>query len=475
MKAAIYIRVSTERQAEEGFSLEAQRDILMQTLQRKELELYKVYTDPGVSGKSLKRPGVQAMLSDMKAKKFDTILIHKLDRLSRNMGDIIQFIELVNRLDVRLIIVAQGQDEIDTRSPLGKAFIQFNGIWSELYLNNLREETLKGLVKKIQNGGRHMSSAPLGYELDHENNLVIVEEEAAKVREVFNLFVNKGWGVTKIAKHMNETTTTKRGGKWDNKSVRNIVTNPTYAGFNHFKPEHWSEDKRIITNGNHEPIIPLEWYEKTKKMRERRAAGHMSRRAWLYPFGGIVKCGKCGGTYVGYTAGVRSLEGKMYYSYRCLNDYASGTCDAPGISEKILTKLVFKHVMVDMDGIKDPNKANEAQKTKRDILKEIEVSKRRKKNWMLALGDGKLSPEDYSMLVDEEDERIGALQLEIIEEDRLEQEISTEDLKNMIASLQDNWDLFERDTQKELIQSMFRKIVIIKEEDGWKLEQLLTV
>ncbi len=166
MRAAIYTRVSTTMQAEEGFSLEAQEEILVQTMERKGLELYRVYSDPGVSGKTFKRKGVQAMLADMKAKRFEALLIHKLDRLSRNMGDIITFIEMVNKLDIRLIIAAQGQDEIDTRSPMGKAFLQLNAIWAELYINNLSEETSKGLEKKARNGGRHMSRPPLGYRFE---------------------------------------------------------------------------------------------------------------------------------------------------------------------------------------------------------------------------------------------------------------------------------------------------------------------
>jgi len=150
-------------QAEEGFSLEAQEELLMQTIERKGLQLYRIYSDPGISGKTFKRPGVQAMIADMKARRFDALLIHKLDRLSRNMGDIIAFIEMVNKLDIRFIIAAQGQDEIDTRSPMGKAFLQLNGIWAELYINNLSEETRKGLEKKAKKGGRHMSRPPLGY------------------------------------------------------------------------------------------------------------------------------------------------------------------------------------------------------------------------------------------------------------------------------------------------------------------------
>lgn len=477
---AVYIRVSTERQAEEGFSLEAQQEALFKIIERKGLRLYRVYTDPGISGKNLKRPGVQAMIADMKAGRVGTVLVHKLDRLSRNMGDIIEFIEMVNKLDIRFIIAAQGEDEIDTRSPMGKAFLQLNGIWAELYVNNLREETLKGLNKKMSAGGRHISSPPLGYDFDRtvpiaEGEyipLIIVEEEAALVREAYDLFVNRGWGVTKIAKHMNSHSTTKKGGKWDNKTVRNIITNPTYAGFHHFKQEEWEEKDRIMNPGQHRPIIPMEWFEKAKMMRARRAEGHMSRRSFEYPFGGIVKCGCCGATYTGNS----SVKGNyIYRSYRCLNNYSKGTCDSPSVSEKELSRLVFESVELMDDSIQAAKETKQAKKARTVLQKEIEVSNRRRKNWMIALGDGNLSSEDYGMLVEEEEKRMKKIYNEMREEEQILGEISTEDLKMMVTTLNENWHLLETLTQKELIQSMFRKIVIKKESDKWKLTQLLTV
>jgi len=470
-RAAIYTRVSTDRQAEEGFSLEAQRDILLDVARRKGLEVYREYSDPGVSGGSFKRPGIQMMLQDMKAKKFDTIIVHKLDRLSRNMGDLYWFIDLVNKLNVRLIIAAQGSEEIDTRSPMGKAFLYFSGIWAEIYLDNLREETLKGLTKKIQKGGRHMSRPPLGYTFDENGELIIVEEEAKLVRMVFDLFVNKLWGVTKIAKHMNTFSTTKEGGKWDNKSVRNILTNPTYAGYNHFKPDHWPEEKRIIVEGTHEPIIDRETFEKVKNIRGRRSLNQMSRRAFEYPFSGIVKCWKCGATYTGNAV---TKKGKTYRHYRCLNQYAKNTCNAPSISERTLVKLTFDSILLREDDIQESKRKDEARRAQIDLQREIEISNRRKKNWMMALGDGKLSPEDYAMLIDEEDERIRNLyrEIQITEE---EEEIPTEELKAMVMRLKENWDYLEPETQKELIQSMIRKIVISKETGEWQIIELLTV
>ncbi|MFD2330042.1 recombinase family protein [Cohnella sp. GCM10020058] len=472
MRAAIYTRVSTSMQAEEGFSLEAQQDNLMQTIERKGLQLYRIYSDPGISGKTFKRPGVQAMIADMKAKRFDTLLIHKLDRLSRSMGDIIAFIELVNKLDVRLIISAQGQDEIDTRSPLGKAFLQFNGIWAELYLNNLREETLKGLVKKMNKGGRHMSQAPLGYDLIETSTdvweMFINEAEAALVREVFGLYLDKRWGVTKIAKHMNSHSTTKLGGKWDNKNVRNMLTNPTYAGFNHFKPDHWPEENRIISPGSHEPIISEEQLDTVRNFRERRSNGHMSKRSFDYPYGGIIKCARCGATFAGNGSVV---AGKQYRGYRCLNQYAKGTCDAQSISEQKLNALVWSYIGLMNDAPQEPAKKSKKQTV--DIQKEIETSNKRRKNWMMALGDGKLSGEDYAQLIDEEDKRIKALQANVREDSPAT--MPTAELQAAVAQLKVNWDFIEVETQKMLVQSMLRKVVIDKVDDVWQIKELLTV
>lgn len=464
-RAAIYTRVSTVGQADDGFSLEAQQDILMQTIERKGLQLYRVFSDPGVSGKTFKRPGVQAMITDMKAGRFDTLLIHKLDRLSRNLGDLYSFVEMINKLDVRLIIAAQGSEEIDTRSPMGKAFLFFTGIWAQIYLENLREETLKGLIKKAEKGGRHMSRPPLGYTLDDDYNPIIVEDEAKLIRTIFHLFTEKGWGVNKIAKYLNGFSTTKEGGKWDNKSVRNVITNPTYAGYNHFKPSHWPEESRIITKGTHEPIVDPLIFEKAKSFRKRRSNGHMSKRSFEYPYSGIVKCGKCGATYTG-NASVKS--GKQYRGYRCLNQYAKKTCDSPSISEKALNKLVFKHIKLIDDGLKPAKPKSRGV----NLQKEIEISNRRRKNWMIALGDGNLSGEDYAKLIEEEDKRIKEIYEQF--QDDPEPTIPIDELRRSMSQVLDNWDLLNPETQKQVIQSLFRKIVI-KKSDDWSIVELLPV
>lgn len=476
-RAAIYIRVSTERQAEEGFSLEAQQSILTDVLERKGLQLYRVYSDPGVSGGSFKRPGVQAMIEDMKAKRFDTILIHKLDRLSRNLGDLYSFIDMINKIDVRLIIAAQGTEEIDTRSPMGKAFLFFSGIWAQIYLENLREETLKGLTKKMEKGGRHGSRPPLGYTHDDEYNLIIVPEEAKLVQEAFSMYL-KGIGRNKIAQHMNTFSRLKEGGKWDAKSIMTIVSNHTYAGYNHFKPAHWSDERRIITEGKHEALVSKEDFEKAQKFIKRRSNGQMSKNSYMYAYSGILKCGNCASNYNGNSTTQKLAGGgtQTYKSYRCHHNYLHKTCDSPSIQEKLVTQLVFERLILSSEGGLQEKKKPEKKNNTVDLQKEVEISNRRRKNWMMALGDGKLTSDDYAMLSDEEDARMKEVYAKIKEEQaETEPEIPTQELIHMVMNIRDNWDLFEEDTQKELIQNLFRKIVIEKGSNGWQIKELLTV
>ena len=480
MKAAIYIRVSTDRQADEGFSIEAQHDILMELLERKGMELYRVYSDPGISGKTMKkRPGIQQMIADMKSGRFDAILVHKIDRLSRNLGDLYEFIATINKLSIRLVIASFGSDEIDTSSPMGKAFLYFQGIFAEIYSDNLREETLKGLKKKMKNGGLHMSRAPLGYDIEYDDEgtrrLVLNEVEAKLIKEVYEKYL-EGKGVVWIAKHMNTFSRGKEGGIWDSKYVKDVLKNQTYLGKYHFKPEEWDESMRIVTEGTHEGIISQEDFDRVKKMMARKREGHMSRVSYEYPYSGIIKCGNCGATYIGTSTTQKVKSGKKTYkAYRCRNHYTNGTCNAPSIQEKNLNELVFDKIMITSNKIQEKKDDPKSKLDKRMLSKEVETSNRRRKNWMMALGDGKLSPNDYASLIEEEELRMKIIYDQYEDEDMYVNEFAIEHIKEMMINLKENWDLLEASTQKEFIQSMFRKIVIKKESDKWSIVDMLNV
>lgn len=317
-----------------------------------------------------------------------------------------------------------------------------------------------------------MSRPPLGYTFDSDHNLVVVESEAKLVREVYSLYIG-GMGRNKIAQHMNTFSNLKEGGKWDAKAVITLVSNPTYAGFNHFKPSDWEEDKRIITQGTHEAIVTVEEFEKIKKMIKRRSNGEMSNNSYAYAYSGILKCGKCEANFNGNSSKQKLKDSyRVYKGYRCHNNYLYKTCDTPNISETALNQIVFEHIMLSGKTVQE---RKQKRKEQVDLQREIEISNRRRKNWMIALGDGHLSPSDYAELIEEEEQRMNDMYAKAKIEDVYETEIPAEELIQMLVTLRENWDFLDENIQKKLVQSMFRKIVIDKKENGWQIVELLTV
>ena len=116
MEVAIYIRVSTEDQAKEGYSLEVQREYLESFAKREGLEIFKVYQDDGISGYSTERPALKNLLKDAKEKKFDLVLVYKIDRFSRNLKDLLN---LVDELSTYGVGFKSATEPFDTTTSAG--------------------------------------------------------------------------------------------------------------------------------------------------------------------------------------------------------------------------------------------------------------------------------------------------------------------------------------------------------------------
>ena len=137
---AIYIRVSTEDQAKDGFSVNAQREKLTKYAEANDWNIYDYYVDDGISGKNLvDRPEVQRMLEDVKHKRVNNILIYKLDRLTRSVRDLIDLIEL---FELNECTFNSQTEKIDTSNAVGRMFVKIIGIFAEFGRENLAKELL---------------------------------------------------------------------------------------------------------------------------------------------------------------------------------------------------------------------------------------------------------------------------------------------------------------------------------------------
>ncbi|GFR36264.1 recombinase family protein [Thermobrachium celere] len=349
-----YIRVSTSMQIH-GFSLDAQLDAIKEYCVKNNYNLLRYYEDAGISGtKFEERPELQKMLNDIVRNKnkdnIDTIIVWKLSRLSRNMIDLAKIIEFLYKENINLICISEG---IDTNNSLGKGFLYMTGIFAEMERDSIVENCKLGMKERALsgkwNGGR-----VFGYRSNEEKELIINEDEAIIVKEIFNLFV-KGWGYKKITNYLNnKNLKTLRGSNWSINSIKQIITNPIYAGYIRWgQYQNWSTKRRkgrqeeyIYTIGTHTPIITKDIWEKSQIIHEQK--NKISEKIYEGEFllSGLLRCPKCGATMISHRIKKPNKSGEYYRYYQCSNFFNKGSsvCSSNLIVAELAEKVVIDKI-----------------------------------------------------------------------------------------------------------------------------------
>jgi site-specific DNA recombinase len=176
-----YCRVSTEEQAAEGYSIEGQADKLRAYSALRELGDVTVVADPGISGKDMNRPGLQQVLSAVEAGHVSHVLVWRLDRLSRNLGDLILLADTLGHHGVALHSV---QENLDLSSAAGRMFYNILGTFAQFFREQLAENVMMGNDRAVREG-RWINRPKTGYKL--VDGLLVPDENASTVRAIFRL------------------------------------------------------------------------------------------------------------------------------------------------------------------------------------------------------------------------------------------------------------------------------------------------
>ena len=316
-KCVIYIRVSTEMQVE-GFSLDGQKTLLERYAELEGMTIVYIYEDAGKSGKSIDgRPSFKKLLLDIQnGLEIDYVLVYKLSRFGRNAADILNSLEFIQSYDVNLICV---EDGIDSSQTSGRLLISVLSAVAEIERENILEQTMNGRKEKARQGKWNGGFAPYGYKLERTNNgdkkqLVIAEDEAEIIKIIFDKFVNAGLGLNGVAKYLNlqgVKQKVRQNGTlelWSSGTIKGILDNPVYCGKIAYgrrireKVKGSKETKQTKTNnyilvdGEHEPIIDIDTWEKAKVKREETGVKVPSAigRDRIHLLSGILKCPQCG-------------------------------------------------------------------------------------------------------------------------------------------------------------------------------------
>ena len=286
--AGIYIRVSTEDQAREGFSLGEQEEKLKQLCDYKGYEVYKVYCDAGISAKDMEhRPKFQEMLKDMKDGKINYIVAYKLDRVTRSVRDLEELISQLEKYNTYLVC---DRDDVNTSTANGRFFVRMLTVLSQLEIEIVSERTKFGLNGAIKSG--HLpGQVALGFKKDGNKKTIIDPATAPIIKRVFDLYL-QGKTFLQISNIFNEEKVLNKN--WKDTHIERIINNRLYMGdYEMYKRlKEWKNVEPVIYMNVVEPIIPRYIWEECQAQKIINQRTYTRDR--VYTFFQKLKCPKCG-------------------------------------------------------------------------------------------------------------------------------------------------------------------------------------
>jgi site-specific DNA recombinase len=263
MRAALYVRVSTDEQAMEGYSLDAQKAILHDYCISEDWEVVDVYEDDGFSGTNIKRPAYQRMIAEHD--RWDVILVLKMDRIHRNSRNFMFMMEELDRYGKKFVSCMEA---LDTTNALGRFVVDMIQRLAQLESEQIGERTYMGMKEKaesMENTAVRSTTLgfnpPYGYVLE-DGMLMPVDDELDAVSGIFAAYMN-GSIVDSIAYDLNrEGILTRKGNPWNKYNLGNILHNPIYAGY-----MRW--DDVLVRHYSRVAVSPVEYNVVQRKMSEK--------------------------------------------------------------------------------------------------------------------------------------------------------------------------------------------------------------
>lgn len=366
MKVAIYCRLSEEDrnkqfETDDSNSIQNQKAMLKQYADEQGWDVYEIYSDDDYTGSDRRRPAFNRLLKDAEDRKFNIVLCKTQSRFTRELELVEKYIHgLFPLWGIRFVSIV---DNADTANKGNKKSRQINGLVNEWYLEDMSDNIKSVLTSRRQNGFHIGAFALYGYKKDpdQKGHLIIDEEAAAVVREVFTLF-SQGMGKTAIARLLNDrgipnpTEYKRRNGlrykQPDNKNstlwkyfaISDMLINEIYIG-NMVQGKYGSisyktkinkprpKSEWYIVEGTHEPIIDRELWDRVQAMVAERAKPFSTGNIGL--FAKKVRCVNCG--YI-----LRSSKSHGQHFLQCANKHvAKDACEGAFISVNKLEKMVL--------------------------------------------------------------------------------------------------------------------------------------
>ena len=451
-RVACYVRVSSDRQAEEGYSIDEQIERLTAYCKAMDWHIVKFYTDAGYSGGNMNRPALTDLVRASQSRLIDAVVVYKLDRLSRSQRDTLTIIEGLLEHGVDFVSMTEN---FDTSTPFGKATIGILSVFAQLEREQIKERCSLGRAGRAKEGKyRGGGYVPIGY--DYSNgSLVVNETEAAQIRELHRLY-QQGESFRSIARIFTERGYTHKYGTWEVYRVSRVLRNPLYCGYVTHKGE--------VFKGEHEPIISEDCFERSQdvhKGKDTLKSPHLGRSM----LGGLLFCARCGARY-----GISRNGGhNSQYQYYCChsrrktsaNMVKDPNCMNKNWKKDELESLVLGEIAkLQNEPLNAPDQ-DETDDLRTHILAEIEKTDRQKSRLMDLYGAGLFEMDELEAKIrplNDQKERLAA------ELERIQAEPTKKTTAALVETFADALEQGDTEQVRILVRALIHKIVIDGED-----------
>ena len=420
LRVALYIRVSTQEQADEGYSIGEQEERLRSYCEAMKWDIHKIYIDPGYSGGDTARPGLQDLIRDVNAGLVDKVVVYKLDRLSRSQKDTLILLEdvfLANKTDF-----VSMTESFDTASPFGRAMIGMLAVFAQLEKDKINERMTMGKEARAKQGLWNGGTEPIGYDYDSNDDMLYPNEyEQIQLRELRELFLN-GVALRTIETIFHEKGYKHKHGEWTPKAMRRVLRSKLYLGYLMYKD--------VWYKGTHLATLDIDTHEKLVALLDQRKESYealgIKPGAQTTYLGGMLYCKQCGGKYAKQSGKKRNGNPPpLYYSCYSRSKKVKRMIKDPNCKNKNwrmreLDDIVFNEIRklsLDTEYLKslfNKEPVNNDDLNKVDILKaEIKKIDDQISRFMDLYGIGKFTIEQVSSKVDPLNDQKNALLKEL--------------------------------------------------------------
>lgn len=395
-KVAIYIRVSTKKQVEEGYSLEAQKERLVKLCETNGYIVYKVYADEGKSGKDTNRPAFQEMMRDMKDGKFDKILVLKLDRISRSVIDLEVMIKEMQEYNVNF---ESASEKIDTSSSFGMMFVRLLAIFAQFERERIKERIEDAFESMVQEGKAITGEQPLGFKKDENNHVVIDKEESPIVNYFFDTY-EKYQSLRKAMLYTNEYFGINKHWRTYSKMASQTQYYGHYKGNDDYCPAYMTKER----------------WDKIQEIRKsKNIKVYNANRTYL--FTGLLIDSNCGNKLTGNHAQKKT---KGLYMYRCKNAFDIKRCVSnKAVNEEKLEQFLLDNLNLYINDYFDSLELEYKQRknTYKDVSKQIADIKAEMKRTTNSYNKGRMEEDEYDKTYEELEKKLAKLQEEPVKKD----------------------------------------------------------